>query len=236
MRSNRYTLGFTAAVTIVLGLLLSLAATSLQERQRMNVEIDMKKNILRSLGIPADPEKVLSPQEIQDTFDHQVEGIVADRTGKLVPGMRPQDLDLRSPAHLPVYLKKSAGNITGYAIPISGKGLWSTLYGYLAVEPDGNTVMGLTFYQHGETPGLGGEVEKDWFTSNFVGKKIFDTEGKLVSITVVKGQADPGSSGFEHEVDGISGATMTAKGLNSFLKQDLQAYEPFFRSLHKREG
>ena len=72
-----------------------------------------------------------------------------------------------------VYLASENNTVSGYSIPISGKGLWSTIYGYIALEPDGETVKGINFYQHGETPGLGGELEKEWFTSNYIGKKIY---------------------------------------------------------------
>ncbi len=130
--------------------------------------------------------------------------------------------------NLPIYVDKKDGIVNGYAIPISGKGLWSTLYGYFAIEPDGVTAKGITFYAHKETPGLGGEVEKPWFQNNFVGKRFIDEDGNLVGIKVIKGKADPGSL---YEVDGISGATITSKGLESFLVDDLEKYEPFFRKI-----
>ncbi len=115
---------------------------------------------------------------------------------------------------------------------ISGKGLWSTLYGYFALENDLNTVMGITFYKHGETPGLGGEVEKKWFQENFVGKKIFDQTGELVSIKVVKGKVNDVYSGeaLNHGVDGISGATITSRGVSDFLKRDLLRYGQYMKN------
>lgn len=109
--------------------------------------------------------------------------------------------------------------------------MWSTLYGYLALESDGKTVKGITFYKHGETPGLGGEVEKKWFTNNYKQKKIVDENGVLVSIQAMKGKADPSSADFYHEVDGVSGATMTTKGLNLFLKENLQNYDSYFQQI-----
>ena len=109
-------------------------------------------------------------------------------------------------------------------IPISGKGLWSTLFGYFAIDNDYNTVRGITFYKHKETPGLGGEVDKDWFQNNFVGKKIKDDDGSLLSITVAKGK----SGNNIHGVDGISGATITSRGLSEFLLRDLKKYLPYF--------
>lgn len=221
MRSNAYTLTFTSLVTIVLGLLVSVAATSLKNRQLLNEEIDMKRNILRSLHIPADNHK-LEENEVLSTFKNSIVGLKVDKEGKVDPN-----------GSLQVYEKKVDGKIEGYAFPISGKGLWSTIYGYMALKPDGKTVLGVTFYKHGETPGLGGEIAKDWFTSNFVGKHIVDDQGNLTSIQVIKGKVDPTSKAAIHEVDGISGATMTGRGVTAFLAKDLEEYEPFFEHIRK---
>ena len=127
--------------------------------------------------------------------------------------------------------------MTAYAFPIVGKGLWSTLYGYFALEGDLNTVRGITFYKHGETPGLGGEISKPWFQENFAGKRILDDDGSLVSVSVVKGFAadqysDPGD--LEHHVDGISGATITARGVSAMVKEALEQYEPYFSSIRSQ--
>ena len=115
-------------------------------------------------------------------------------------------------------------------MPISGKGLWSTLFGFLALNEDKNTVKGITFYKHKETPGLGGEVDKAWFQDNFIGKKIFNSKNELVSIQVPKGAASALSKDKQiHAVDGITGATVTSKGLSNFLLRDLNRYEEFLR-------
>jgi len=135
-----------------------------------------------------------------------------------------------------LYLKKENGKIGGYAIPISGKGLWSTLYGYFAIEADGSTVKGITFYKHKETPGLGGEVDKHWFQNNFIGKKFVDPENNLVGIKVLKGKVDPNNKTAYHQVDGISGATITSKGLENFLLNDLKKYDLFFQKIRDRQG
>ena len=124
----------------------------------------------------------------------------------------------------------------GYAIPIAGKGLWSTLFGYFAIEPDGRTVKGITFYKHGETPGLGGEVDKPWFQQNFIGKRFVDENDQLLGIHVIKGKVQSDDQEAYHKVDGISGATMTGKGLEYFLKDDLVKYEPFFKQVRGRQS
>ena len=216
MRSNFYVLSFMAGITIILGFLLSFAATSLKAKQDFNIEIDIKKNILRSLNIPSDQSQKLSQSDIQKLYDKEITTLYIDESG-----MKSDN------GALSVYIATDGEQPTGYSIPISGKGLWSTIYGYIALEPDGITVKGITFYQHGETPGLGGELEKDWFTSNFVGKQIYNEEGDLVSIEIVKGQVNQNDINAIHQVDGISGSTLTGRGMNKFIARDLNIYKPF---------
>lgn len=237
MQSNTYTLFFTAIVTIVLGFLLSLAATSLKERQDLNEKIDIRKNILRALEFEEDEENPWEVDEVQDMFTNTIRGIVIKSDGSEVKGMSPQEItDENENRYFPVFLKVVNGSIEGYAVPISGKGLWSTLYGYLAIQPDGNIVKGITFYKHGETPGLGGEVDKKWFTDNFKGKSLFGPDGNLVSVAVVRGTVDESSDNANHQVDGISGATMTGKGVTNFLFNDLKKYEPFLKRIASGEN
>jgi len=205
-----------AGITIILGFMLSFAAASLKDKQDFNIEIDMKKNILSSLNIPADQSQELSQSDIQKLYDEEITTLNIDESG-----MKSDD------GALPVYIAMDGTRPTGYSIPISGKGLWSTIYGYIALEPDGKTVKGITFYQHGETPGLGGELEKDWFTSNYKGKHIYNEEGELVSIEIVKGQVNQNDINAIHQVDGISGSTLTGRGMNKFIARDLNIYKPF---------
>ena len=231
MHSNKYTLGFMTVVTVLLGSFLSVAASSLKEMQELNVENDSKKNILSCLGYKEDAESPWSPEKIQGMYDKNITAIVLDVDGKKTQ-IDPNTIDAETDENsFPIYISKVDNEIKGYAIPISGKGLWSTLYGFFAIEPDGITAKGITFYAHKETPGLGGEVDKEWFQNNFVGKKFINDQGELVGIKVVKGKADPTS---DYEVDGISGATITSKGLESFLVDDLKKYESFLKNV--REG
>ncbi len=216
MRSNLYVISFMAGITIILGFILSFAAASLKDKQDFNIEIDMKKNILSSLNIPADQSQKLSQSDIQKLYDEEITTLNIDESG-----MKSDD------GALSVYIATDGAQPTGYSIPISGKGLWSTIYGYIAIEPDGKTVKGITFYQHGETPGLGGELEKEWFTSNYKGKRIYNEVGELVSIEIVKGQVNKNNINAIHQVDGISGSTLTGRGMNKFIARDLNMYKPF---------
>ena len=224
MRSNRYVLLFMTSLTIVLGILLSLAATALKDRQERNVQIDMKKNILRSLDIPEDRSQKLTPDDIESLFETYIKTIYVDTDGNKVES-----------SDNPVYVKVVDGVEAGHSIPISGKGLWSTIYGYLAIEPDGETVKGVTFYKHGETPGLGGEIEKEWFTANFVGKKIVTPEGVPCTIHIFKGKVSPDNPKNYCLVDGISGATMTGKGVNIFVEKDLKTYGGYFAKIRQNQ-
>lgn len=141
--------------------------------------------------------------------------------------------DEYDPGYKLLYVHKDAqGNPDSYVVPIDGYGLWDNMKGYLALEPDLNTVKGVTFYEHKETPGLGARVTEQWFQDSFKGKKILNNEGELVSITIAKGK----SRGGDHEVDGISGATLTGDGMNYFMLDDLQNYEPYFATLRKSNG
>ena len=231
MQSNAYTLIFTSITTIILGFLLSFVSTSLKETQEINEEIDIMKNILYSLEF-SEEDGSWTGEEVKKLFDSSVIQKVVSVDGEVIENLTPSEIPTdKMETQFPLYIKIVNNSIDGYAIPISGKGLWSTLYGYFALENDGSTVKGIRFYKHGETPGLGGEVEKDWFTNNFVGKRITDMNGRLVSIQSIKGQVDTSSPNAYHQVDGISGATMTTKGLNEFLMNDLKKYDSFFHKI-----
>ena len=235
MHSNRYTLLFTAIVTVVLAFLLSIVDSSLKEKYEKNVEVDIRKNILISLGFSPTDVLSMNNENVESIFQNSIVGFVVDNSGSIVENKLPQDIDPNLDLNLyPIY-KRVSNNITeGYSIPISGKGLWGTMFGYFSIEPDGSTAKGITFYQHIETPGLGGEVDKPWFQNNFVGKRFVDENGNLIGIQTVKGQVDETSEEAYHLVDGISGATMTSRGLNQFLLKDLKFYDSFFSKIRSK--
>ena len=226
MRSDSYTIVFTMIVTVILGMGLSITADSLRDRQSLNVELDIKKNILSVLGFEKNSN--WTDEEVQLLYDKNINEIIIDGNGNQLELVTAVD----GPNYT-IYQSRTNNKITGYAIPIAGKGLWGTMYGYFAIEPDASTVKGITFYKHKETPGLGAEVDKDWFKNNFVGKKLVDVDGALVSIEVVKGYVSSSDPDAKHKVDGISGATITGKGVTTFLKSDLKKYEPYFAKIRK---
>ena len=238
MHKNSSVLFFAAIVTITCSILLAAAANLLRDRQQENIALDIRKNILASAGIGSNGEKELTRLDILNLYDEHIHSTVINLSGEDVPDRTVESLDPKKDLDLlPVYYAEEEGEIVAYIIPISGKGLWSTIYGYMALERDLNTVKGVTFYQHGETPGLGGEIDKDWFLNNFKGKRILSPEGELVSITVIKGKVEgkiPENESY-HYVDGISGSTLTGRGLNIFLKKDLETYEPYFEKIRKEK-
>jgi Na+-transporting NADH:ubiquinone oxidoreductase subunit C len=219
---------FAAAVTISCSILLAAAANLLKSRQQENIAFDIRKNILASAELGS---AEMTRQEVLKLYDKYIRSIVINTDGEEIKDKTVEQIDPKKDLDLlPLYYAEEDGQIKAFIIPVSGKGLWSTIYGYLALENDLITVMGITFYQHGETPGLGGEIEKDWFKNNFKGKKIFSPEGELLSITVVKGKVEdliPEDQAY-HYVDGISGSTLTGNGLTNFLKSDLEMYKPYF--------
>ncbi len=225
---------FAAVVCVICSLLLSITAQSLKDRQDKEVEFDRKKNVLKAFGVNlvGDDGTPISKEAVDTYFTVNISEIYIDKeTGNVVENPDPTLIrkEQKERTHvtrslLPLYVWRENGEATKYAFPTSGMGLWSIVNGYLALEKDLSTVIGVTFYKHGETPGLGGEVSTEWFQSQFADKKIFEN-GKLIRLEVVKGGAPDGSN---HQVDGISGATMTGNGLNIFINRDLSYYDKYF--------
>ena len=226
MRSDAYTIIFTMIISVILGLGLSATRDSLRERQLLNIELDIKKKILSVLGFEQTGD--WTDKDVQSMYDNNINEIIISSAGEEV-----KENDAFGQDTYKIYQSRDGNRVKGYAIPISGKGLWGTMYGYFAIEPDASTAKGITFYKHKETPGLGAEVDKDWFKNNFIGKKFIDDSGNLVSIEVIKGFVSDKDPNAKHKVDGISGATVTGNGLTTFLKADLQKYEPYFAKIRK---
>lgn len=218
----------------------SIAAVSLKGAQEANKALDKKKNILLSAKLVEDDA---SAEDVESTYEASiVEHLVDIDTGEVLdpeaddlpidpesyePKKAAKDPELQEPVadgalpgithrepYAEVYEIVKEGKTDGYILPIYGKGLWSTLYGFLAVEADKETVKGITYYSHAETPGLGGEVDNKGWKALWPGKKIYEESGE-VALTVLKGKA---SSGDNYAVDGLSGATITTKGVDNMVK------------------
>jgi Na+-transporting NADH:ubiquinone oxidoreductase subunit C len=199
----------------------------------------MKKNILKAVKL-LDSKKI-SQKETLDSYNKYIESFVVNSQGEVVDlpeGTSVEDIDPEKEDTkpederlYPVYVKQDNSQISAYCIPIIGKGLWSTMYGYLALEPNVNKILGITFYKQAETPGLGSEVESEGFQNKFIGKEIWDAEDNLVSIKILKLEPAADSPNIKHEVAGISGATKTGEGVMNLLLKDLTKYENYFRKV-----
>ena len=243
MGKNGKAIVFAIVMCLVVALILSGLANGLRERQDKNVEVDRKKNILKALKISSleDPTPAtlgefyatVKGADVEKLYSENVKAIVLDKKSKVARDKKAENLTEKDLAtgFRPLYLHQKGDKVLAYCLPISGKGLWSTLYGFLALEEDLNTVKGLTFYAHAETPGLGAEISADWFQNNFTGKKILNKEGKLTPVQAVKGQVVVGNPMEAHQVDGISGATLTANGVNDLLVKDLGFFNKYFNNI-----
>lgn len=236
--SATYIVAFAAAVCVVCSLLVSTAATVLKSRQVTNAIIDKQKNILEVAGLIRQDEEV-SMLEAQQIFKDRVTPVVVElETGEIVEGeVDPVTYDQRKamsdpalsrpappnpaqvsriPKYAVVYeVVGEEGNVELYVFPVEGKGLWSTLYGFLALEADLNTVRGITFYQHGETPGLGGEVDNPGWKGKWAGRQVYGATEEP-ELEVIKGAAGPPDEA-RYKVDGLSGATITSRGVTHLI-------------------
>lgn len=238
--STAYTVGFAAAICVVCSILVSSSATLLKDRQIANALLDKQKKVLAVSGLTKKDE-VLSPEEVRAFFETRIEtkvvrleegaiaeeGVVDIVTYSQLKALNDPHMSRaveknraqvkRIPLYAMVYrILTKEGELEALVLPVEGKGLWSTLYGFLALEKDGITIRGLTFYSHLETPGLGGEVDNPSWKAKWAGRKAFNEDG-VPSIRVIKGPAGPPSEA-PFEVDGLSGATITSNGVTYLLR------------------
>lgn len=223
--SNRYIFIFSSVMVIAVAILLAMAATMLQPRQQKNLEIDKKKSMLESIGVSSVPatteslyEKYINESYVLNSKGEKVEGIDAFNIVLKDEQKKPIDQQL-----LPVFKAIPDDGEKVIIIPMEGKGLWGPIWGYISIRSDMNTIYGATFDHKGETPGLGAEINTTIFESMFHGKKLYEGD-KFVSIGVIKGGVgddDP------HNVDAISGGTITSKGLEKMLQDCLVKYNDY---------
>ena len=234
--STRYTFIFAAIVCVVSAVLLSVFSEGLRPQKELNEELDVKRNILKAVVLQEPLTPKMKGPEVLKVYNSKIEELVIDKEGNVVAGKTPKQLTEKDKDFYPLYIYKEDGQLLAYAFPIVGQGLWSTLYGYLAVEADATTIRGVTFYKHGETPGLGGEIEKEWFQNNFKGKTIYSVkEHKLTTVVVVKGKAADVVSKDEssYHVDGITAATLTGKGVTEMMDRWVRVYDAYLSKLRK---
>ena len=222
---NTYTFIYAAVMVILVAAILAAASMALKPAQNRNKEIEKEQNILTAVNIPSTTAN--AEQLFKENIKKQY---VVNSEGEIVNGVNAFNVDLKvehakpvDQRNLPVFECETKDGLK-YIFPVRGTGLWGPIWGYVSLDSDMNTIYGAIFDDEGETPGLGAEIATPKFQAQFKGKKIFDDSGKLVSITVLKaGQTAPA----EHSVDGISGGTITSKGLQKMLLDDFTSYEKF---------
>lgn len=228
-----------AVLCIVCSVLVSGAAVLLKDRQDANRILDIKKNLLLASGLLKD--KSAPKEKIEEIFSTITVEVVDLSTGEIKEDIDPMEFDQQKARSNPktntqiepsndladikkrsqlakVYKYVSDGEIQMYILPVYGKGLWSTMYGFLALASDLQTIKGIGFYQHGETPGLGGEIENANWQKQWVGKKVYGNDISDVEFQVVKGSVDSGSEESKYQVDGLSGATITSNGVTNMMR------------------
>lgn len=237
-QSNAYIIIFSAVLTIILGGLLSLAAVGLKPMQDLQVALDTQKKILGAVM------NLQPTDDIPAIYEEKIESLVVDANGEEVqevdgePIVAEQvdiegefDKDPQDRLY-PVYKYSEDGNqVTAYILPIYGTGLWDDIWGYIALGSDLVTVEGAVFDHAGETPGLGARITSIEVQERFKGKKIYDDLGELVGIRMVKGETGEPSIYGDNEVDGLSGATITAKGVNDMITNYLNYYRPYLEKV-----
>jgi len=237
MSSNKDSIKSTITVALLLCLVCSIivagSAVLLKPLQQANKALDKKTNILLAAGIETEGQDVnvlfeqFTPKVIDLDTGRYVSDVDATTYDQRKASKDPKQSDVlsgeddiasinRRAKYATVYLLEKDGQLDRIILPVKGYALWSTLYGFLALEADGNTVAGLGFYEHAETPGLGGEIDNPRWKALWPGKKMFDANGTL-AVDLIKGSVDPSNPKAIHQVDGLSGATLTTNGVENLL-------------------
>ncbi len=233
--------GVALGVCFVCSILVSTAAVALKPRQDTNKRLEKRKNVL----IAGDLLKEKDNANVETLFTEKIQPVIVElKTGEQLPEdkmtkeLNPENYDIqkiskaaafsqvvptsedkaglkRIPTHMLLYLVKEGEKISQIIFPVYGQGLWSTMYGFLAIDRDLKTIRGFTIYEHGETPGLGGEVDNPRWKDSWKGKAAFDDDGQLKLEVLAKGRAAPGSTS---EIDALSGATLTTVGVDNMIK------------------
>jgi Na+-transporting NADH:ubiquinone oxidoreductase subunit C len=256
--STLRTLTVAVLVCLVCSVFVAGAAIALRPMQVENRQLDKQRSILAIAGLG---EAGMSAKQIQTIYAERITAKVVDlQTGTFsdaqdaatldplkaskdpaLSDVLPAEQDIASIKRLErftiVYMVETDGKLNTLILPVRGYGLWSTLHGFIALQGDLNTVVGFGFYQHGETPGLGGEVDNPIWKGQWRGKTLFDDSGEL-AVEIIKGGVDPQSPKAVHQVDALAGATLTSNGVNNLLHFWLgeNGFGPLLANLHKGEA
>lgn len=261
---NRESIGniLTVAISVCLvsSILVSMAAVGLKPQQDANRLLNERQNILTAAGLLADGARTDDQgRGINELFEQFEVRVIDLRTGEYVDHIDPDDFnqlraarqsdtsqrlaDSDDPATIRrlenygrVFLiRDDAGEIEKAVLPVRGMGLWGTMFGYLAIEGDLRTAAGISFYQHQETPGLGGEIENSRWRAQWEGLQLFENGSPAVE--VVKSRAPEGSDARQRQVDMLAGATLTSRGVENLVNFWIgdMGYGPYLEKLRRGE-
>jgi Na+-transporting NADH:ubiquinone oxidoreductase subunit C len=247
-QSNTYIIVFSAILTLVLGGLLSLANQGLKPMQQRAVELDTKKKILSAV---TDLEGKKG-EEVINLYGQTIESIVVDINGEVVEKdekgavIIAENVDVaknfkKAPEDrlYPVFKYHKAGDkeaVEAYIFPVYGRGLWGPIWGFIALETNLNTIKGTSFDHKSETPGLGARITTTEVSGRYQGKKLFDDSGNLISISMLKGENNPPAVLNDHRIDGLSGATLTANGMNDMFESYFTYYRNYILKVKNSTG
>lgn len=229
--SNAYTFLFATLMVLVVASSLAFTASSLKDLQNANVRKEKMQNILATIGIQTDREKAESLYKKYITAERSLTqaGTIDQEVDAFEIKLNNELKKPASEQRFPFYEANVEGEIF-YIVPLRGAGLWNAIWGYIALEEDKNTIKGAVFDHTGETAGLGAEITQQWFQDRFLGEKVFDSDGNLVGINVSKTNNDPKDlDKDDHEVDAISGATITGDGVTDMILERLTHYLPYLK-------
>lgn len=220
--SNVYTVIYASVMVLLVAIVLAFTSQSLRGLQKENVANDKRQQILRSINVNASADLVKAKymELIKESF-------LVNKEGQKVEG-EVFGADVKASeakGEYPVFVAEVNGE-TKYILAMYGSGLWGPIWGYVSVNADGNTIYGTDFSHEGETPGLGAEIAKPAFSAEFVGKQLFKNNTFKSVAVVKKGHTAEG----QDYVDGISGGTITSKGVNAMLYDSLSGYVKFLTS------
>ncbi len=251
--STSKTIRVALTLCIICSVIVSTAAVLLRPAQQANKDLDRKTNILAAAGMLEKGDDVIAKFEtiktravdlttgkFSDSVDLQTYNQrKAAKDPELSIDLGDDDIAKigRLPKYMIVYVVEGNTGLEKIILPVKGYGLWSTLYGFVALESDLNTVAGLGFYEHAETPGLGGEIDNPSWKAQWIGKKSYDSNQKQ-ALTVIKGKVDTSRPQSVHEIDGLSGATLTSKGVDNLIKfwMGENGFAPFLANLRAGEA
>ena len=231
--SNFYTFLFSLLMVLVVASSLALTSESLKEKQNENVVKEKMQNIISTIGVKAsrDEAQDLYKKYIKSELSLLRDGSVDENEDAFLIDLSKEikkDIDQQ---RYPLFVAEMDEK-KYFIIPLRGSGLWDAIWGYVALREDKKTIEGIIFDHKGETAGLGAEISQQWFQDLFKEEKIFDIEGNLVGIYVSKTNNDPKNlDKDDHEVDAISGATITGDGVSDMILERMRHYLPYFNKL-----